>query len=94
MPANVIPLAVAEVLMVPPNRFNMALASTLTPVPAVAVMVPSVLSTLISFIDAEEMAIPAVVLVMVPSFLILTVPVPLCVAEIPVAAVISPAERI
>ncbi len=80
--------------MVPPNRFNMALASTLTPVPAVAVMVPSVLSTLISFIDAEEMAIPAVVLVMVPSFLILTVPVPLCVAEIPVAAVMPPAERI
>ncbi|CNI77271.1 Uncharacterised protein [Yersinia pekkanenii] len=90
VPAKVSPVAVPVAVIVPPTRFNSALVSTLTPVPAVALRVPPVLSTLTVCTGVELTVIPDAVLLMVPLFATLIVAVPVLVADIPVAAFIVP----
>ncbi|CQH60034.1 Uncharacterised protein [Yersinia frederiksenii] len=94
MPANVSPVATPVVVMVPPTKFNNVFDRTLTPVPALALMVPPVLSTLMVCdgpeVALEERAIPAVVLLIVPLLATLMVAVPVLVADIPVAEVMVP----
>ncbi|CNG55310.1 Uncharacterised protein [Yersinia pseudotuberculosis] len=89
LPIKFSPVAAFVVVIFPPNRFNNVPFAILIAVPAEALMLPRVLSTVL-VPTPEAIAIPALVLLIVPSLITLAVPVPVLVTDIPVAAVITP----